>query len=407
VKKREYGSGSLVKKKGSSNWFALWRVNGRQFSKSTGTAVKARALAKLNAILGRAAAGLPQPGAFSGLRYETLRDAYLLTLQLKKRKSLYTNSNGVTGLSSLTHLDKFFNNWKVVNITSDTIRKFVLERQAAGATNGTINRALSAMKALLRLGQKEGKVPAVPYIEMLREANPRKGFVTVEQFDRLYKILPERLRTVLALGFYRGLRVGEIRKLQWPDIDFDAAVIRLATGETKSDQGRIIPLNTELLAALRRLHQSSNSPFVFGTNGKPLSSFRRAWYSACVKAGLGRFEKLSNGRKVYRGTLFHDLRRSAVMGMMQAGLDPAEAKAITGHRTDSVFQRYNIITEARLRKASQKQDGYIRAQRRKTAAVTVEVIHTLPEAEQGKIDAGLMRIQGKDATKLQKLLASN
>ena len=135
---------------------------------------------------------------------------------------------------------------------------------------------------------------------------------------------------------------------------------------------------------LKKLRKETVSNFVFG-NGRPLGSFRKAWYSACVKAGLGRFEELGDGSHVYVGTLFHDLRRSAIMNMMQGGIDPTVAKAISGHETDSVFKRYNIVTEARLIDASKKADAFIEAQRQALTSDTVvraEVIHpALPEAK--------------------------
>lgn len=190
--------------------------------------------AKLQGCLGRKQNNFPPAAELTKLRYEDLRNAYLLSSQAKGRKSLHTNKDEVTGFTSLKHVDTYFAGWKATAITTDAIGEFVLQRQAAGAANGTINRSLAALKAMFRLAMKEGKLQAIPYIEMLREADPRKGFITVEQYDLLYNALPKKLRPVLALGFYRGLRLGEIRKLKWTNVDFKAGVIRLAPGETKS-----------------------------------------------------------------------------------------------------------------------------------------------------------------------------
>jgi integrase len=180
------------------------------------------------------------------------------------------------------------------------------------------------------------------------------------------------------------LRLGEIRKLRWDNVDFRAGVIRLAPGETKSGKGRTIPLNRELLRMLKKVRQETDSTFVFG-NGRPLGSFRKAWYSVCVKAELGHFEELGDGSRVYVGMLFHDLRRSAIMNMTQGGIDPTVAKAISGHETDSVFKRYNIVTEARLIEAGKKADDFIESQRQALISdnvVQAEVIRpALPEAK--------------------------
>jgi integrase len=383
-KRRDRGQGGLIKKKGSDCWYAVWRQNGRQICRSTGTTVKQVAERKLQVWLGKAQSGRPLSPELSKVKYEALRDAYVVSSQTKGRKSLYTNKEGVTSFTSLKHIDAYFAGWQVGAIKPDHIHKFVRKRQAAGAANGTINRSLAALRAMFRLALKEEKIAAVPYIEMLKEADARQGFLTVGEFDRLFRALPEKLRPVLALGYYRGLRLGEIRNLRWGNVDLSAGVIRLTPGETKSGKGRVIPLNPAFTKMLKKLRQETNSTYVFG-NGRPLGSFRKTWYSTCVKCGLGHYEELGDGSRVYIGTLFHDLRRSAIRNMMQGGIDPNEAMAISGHETASVFKRYNIITEDRLLAASEKADAFIEAQRQALASDTVvhaEVIHpALPEAK--------------------------
>jgi integrase len=72
--------------------------------------------------------------------------------------------------------------------------------------------------------------------------------------------------------------------------------------------------------------------WVFHRNGKKLRDFRGAWDSACTAAGVP-------------GTWFHDLRRTAVRNLERAGVSRSVAMSVTGHKTESIYQRYAIADD--------------------------------------------------------------
>jgi integrase len=204
----------------------------------------------------------------------------------------------------------------------------------------------------------DGKLAAVPHIEMLPEASPRKGFLEVEQFDRLRGYLPEYLRPVLTMGYYTGMRLGEIRNLKWENVDLAEKSIRLYQDETKTGEPRTVPLIGELPAMFKSLRQESRSAYVFGDRA-PLGSFRNAWQTACVRAGLGKKgEPLENGYVPYTGITPHDLRRSVVRNLVCSGVPEEIAMAISGHKTRALFDRYNIVSERDLSEAGAKVTAY-------------------------------------------------
>lgn len=185
---------------------------------------------------------------------------------------------------------------------------------------------------------------------MLKEAPPRKGFLEYGHFQRLREELPECLRTAVTMAYYTGMRLGEILSLRWRNINFLEAEARLDPGTTKNDDPRTIPLAGELLGMLKIERQKNqHGEFVFTRDGKPIKIFRKAWASACERAGL-------------TGLLFHDLRRTGLRNLVRAGVPERVAMAISGHKTRSVFERYNIVSGRDLKDATRRLEEYLASQ---------------------------------------------
>jgi integrase len=208
---------------------------------------------------------------------------------------------------------------------------------------------------MLSLGIKQTPplVERMPYNPRLKENNVRKGFFEHGEFTALRKELPEYLKDFATFAYKVGWRSSEIINLTWKNVDRKQGIVRLEAGETRNDEARTVFLDDELRDVFQRQwqirkDQNTLSPYVFPNHsgtGK-IKDFRSAWFSACKTAGIGR-------------RLFHDFRRTAIRNMVRSGTPERVAMMISGHKTLSVFDRYNIVNDADLKAASKRQADYL------------------------------------------------
>lgn len=361
-------------------WYFQYYDRTKCIRKSSGSEVREVAEAKLADALRELKAGRTPAERFENLRYKNMVAALYADYAANGHKSLQTKADGSKYIFGVPDLDKFFGRYRAVEITTDRLRAFTLKRQKEGASNGTINRSLSALRRMFHLAVQDGKLRDVPYFPMLREAKPRTGFIERDGFERLRRELPEYMRPVLSMAFYTGMRLGEIKSLRWEHVNLLERKITLDADLTKNGQQRTIPLTQELPAMLELLRQQNpKATLVFTHEGHAIGNFRKVWATACVRAGLGKYnwicdtpdcdhvaaEKLKACpkckallRRAYEGLIFHDLRRAGVRNLVRAGVPESIAMKISGHLTASIFRRYDISSEKDMMDAGAKLDAF-------------------------------------------------
>jgi integrase len=121
----------------------------------------------------------------------------------------------------------------------------------------------------------------------------------------------------------------------------DCSEIEIAGEIMKTRVALTIPLVgplEEIAKMLREMRKTFPKPddqvFCF-------TNFRKAWNTTCDRLKLGVFDKKTGQ---YEGLKPHDFRRSAARNLIKAGIDRRTAMKITGHKTESIFERYNIKT---------------------------------------------------------------
>ena len=149
--------------------------------------------------------------------------------------------------------------------------------------------------------------------------------------------------------YWCGTRIGETLAIEWNQVNLDSRQIRLEPEQTKGDEARILPLPSVLVNMLQEVQPKTGKVFD-GTN------LRKEWMKACSACGLGTLTEVKERPydPLYSGLTLHDLRRSAVRNLRKAGVSEHEAMKISGHRTRSVFERYNIVSTDDIMDAMRK-----------------------------------------------------
>ena len=267
---------------------------------------------------------------------------------------------------SLSHakpVREYFRPRRAVDVTAATVDRYVSEMLAAGLANATINRRVQILGAAFTLAVTLGKLTTRPTFRKLPERNVRRVFYEPGEFDAVLDAAPDHLQDALRFFYLTGWRKGEVVGLRWSMVDLPAGTVTLP--DSKNGRGRVLGLAGDLVDLMKRREQArlierpdgdmAVSDFVFHRSGRPLGDFKRAWSATLQRAGLTHLEKQPDGtaRLVHDRTI-HDFRRTAARNLVRSGVREGVAMAVTGHKTRSMFDRYDISSTADIRDAMEQ-----------------------------------------------------
>jgi integrase len=323
-----YGSGTIFQR--GEVWYVAYWVNGRQVQRSSRSTNIQDAKRLRDQILGKKSRGEMVNAAADKITCGELLDDLLEHANANLKESTAKIWKWCVEAS----IRPYFGHIKVSRLTTETMKEYRRTRLKEKRSETTCNRELSLLRIALNLGRKctPPKVNALPYFPMVKETNARQGFLTDEQYGKLRDVLPDDLKPLFVTAYFTGVRLGELLAWEWSQVDWKQGFVTLNAGETKSGHSRAVPiLKGDMRTWLEwALEQSNECPKVFNRLGEPIKNFRRAWQNACTSAGVPDLK-------------FHDLRRTAVRNMRRAGVSQVVRMRITGHRTDSMERRYNIV----------------------------------------------------------------
>lgn len=335
--------GSIYRRKDSKNWWISFSDHGRQFSESARTTRKAEA----KALLAKREAEI-----FAGTFFPEKRKRGLTFAGLRDR---WFNAKGGKGSAASdrtrfdTIVEHFGASTSIATIRQTDVEGFkdalqqTITRRGKPMANATVNRHLALLRSALKLVERE-----------FTHRDPMHGvdFLSEQQRDRLCE--PEELEGLLAeanpklglvitLGYYTGMRLGEITSLRWDQIDLDRRVITLDAADTKTNEPRRVPLAVEAVDELKAYPRRIDGRLldVASTSMSPL-------FSRLVRKLAKAARKQDPKSEMYQDLRLHDLRHTAATHLRRAGADIFTIAKITGHKSIEMLRRYQEFDESDL-----------------------------------------------------------
>ena len=252
---------------------------------------------------------------------------------------------------SMSKLIPFFGERLLKEITPVLVKAYREKRlsEPSGRTPqhltkpATVNREVACFKTIFNMAKDGGKAERNPAekVKLLKENNERDRILSADEYTRLLAHCPPHIKPIVKLAYYTGMRQGEILTLTWGQVDLKEGFIRLEPEDTKTNEGRLVPLDEELVEMFKEMRTAmAGLPLpgvkVFTYAGRSVGSIKRAFETAVRNAGIENFT-------------FHDLRRTFINDRRLKGHDYFRIMAATGHKTMSVFKRYNKVSKDELK----------------------------------------------------------
>lgn len=224
----------------------------------------------------------------------------------------------------------------VSEMTPDSIDRYIQWRrerligQGFRASNGTINRELTVLRAALRRLWKRGKLDSFPHVGLLPNPPPRQRFLTQPEAVRLLGACHEpHLRTFVSLALHTLQRPGAIFGLTVGQVDLEAGRIDfLPPGEAPTFKRKpVVPINRSLRPVLEAAISQSQSGHVVEYKGRPVRSVKKSFRRACESAGLSDVSP-------------YTLRHTGATLMAAKGVRMREIAGMLGHSQERTTELY-------------------------------------------------------------------
>jgi integrase len=242
-------------------------------------------------------------------------------------------------------LSHFGDPW-VHEIRSSDIEHFLADLRRRGFKPATANRYLARLSSMMKKGRAWGYRDDNPieFIERFKEQRLGDRYLETEEFRDLLEACDPELRCLVLVAANTGMRRGELLALHRQDIDLERGYLRVRADHSKTSEGRVVPLNSDVIKALKALPPRSDG-CVF-----PFKDFPRFRWDR-VRRKLGWMDSENPRLRRWR---FHDLRHHAASRLVMADVPIAKVAKILGHKELMTTQRYAHLADDSLFEAVER-----------------------------------------------------
>jgi integrase len=216
-------------------------------------------------------------------------------------------------------------------------KDFVKHRDArcAAVASNTVRLELALISHLFTIAMQEWNIPVSNPLANIRKpksSNARTRRLEEQEEGRLFEACKQSqnplLYPLVVLAIETAMRLSELLKVEWKDVDLKKRLIFLS--DSKNGSGRIIPLSIRSVEAISLIPKHIVDKRLFYTWKQRSDAMNGAFKLAVKKAGMENFH-------------FHDLRHEATSRLFEKGLNVMEIAAISGHKSMQMLQRYTHI----------------------------------------------------------------
>jgi len=318
-----------IYKRGSKFWYKF-KFKGRRYRGTTGTSVERDALQIESTVKAEIYKG--HFGILKKPAVPTLKEFKAQFIgEVSSRVSPGTLGFYKDNLNTLLSFPKLAN-CELDHIDHERISDFIQWRLAQGKAVATVNHALRTLRRALKLAAKFKHMHVAPQIQLLANENKRDFVLSPAAEAKYLEDCPPFLRTFTVLDLDTGMRLGELTKLRWPDVDWQAHTVYVSGTKTPNSR-RTLPLTARALDVLQEQKKVSQCAHILSSPrwpNKPASrnGLQHAHEAVRKAAGLP------------LGFVLHSLRHTFCTRLAESGCDVYTLMKLAGHANLATSQRY-------------------------------------------------------------------